>query len=856
MQNYTGRLRYANPKDLPSFPTVGLKDNDAATSAAASLGWANQKQFEHWKPGATPSSASTAAMLAKDYKTGPGWQPERNSAGAQAAILAAGSAKAAINSASSRRDVVNPAPRTSPSKPSPAAAASASMSNWGNSAANLAFKSSPSNKPSQPTAAAATAVASSTASGTQNTGTGSLERQKSLRAAKGAMAASTNRTRPRAKSTPTAPQPPSYPDQANAAANALSAATTAHRPTHRQTPSTGETGAVPFTTMNRQMFTSHPPVKPEVDEQRRQDVIHASAVAMAKRMYNQQQRAIDATKKAQAAAAASATTGNGPESPGASSEASSQPQPYVNLQEAAYKLAQDRLSKLHDEHQRSRDIQEYYGVGAGSTVTSGTGAGSSPAKRGMSLRNKLRRRASSDGAVVEDRRRSEHIRQQMSAFSTRLTEVDAQKRQRDRDAVLAAAQRNVRARLEGMDRQIAGDTGRPAPKLLSEWELKAHAAALSRSEARGREGEGIHEGMIDVGGGKWVDPKMVEEVAARRVQPTLDEINEKAEKERERQLALKLEEEKRREDEEKRKAREREVNEIHQKLKQEQKEKERAFKEEVKREEKIRKDAEKAARAEQKEEIKQEKHARKDAEKAAKAEEKAAKAEVKAEQKHQSDEVKHKGKEPAVASPTSPRARTSSSAADEPDSAQRRLFPAFEHTPHLLQTKPKDKDKDASSPKSPSGDETSSPTSKVKTWLKSRFTRPRAKTEQPTSSPSGGGGFIGGHTLHRRNADSLTSLDHSRSASMREVALAGRSKPTHQQSGLVGRSGVDSSVSSLSDSDGGFETVGAGNKRGSGGSGMISSLSPPPPPRGLKDPARKASGSPVRDSRFLENLDS
>lgn len=851
--NNSGRLRYADPKDLPYFPTVGLKDNDAATSAAASLGWANQKQFEHWKPGATSSSASTAAMLAKDYKTGPGWQPEPNSAGAQAAILAAGSAKAATNGSSNRREATDSTTHRAPAQPSPAAAASASMSTWGNSAANLAFKSNPARQPSQAAAAASSAAPRSVVSGTSTVEKSSLDRQKSLRAAKGAMAASTNRARPRAKSTPTAPQTPSYPDQANAAANALSAATSAHRPTnstHRPTPSAGEAGAIPFTTMNRQMFTSHPPVKPEVDEQRRADVIHASAVAMAKRMYNQQQRAIDATKKSQAAAAASATSGARAESV-ASSDTGSQPQPYVNLQEAAYKLAQERLAKLHEEHQRGRDINEYYGVGAGNSMSSGQAPSNPPVKRGLTMRNKLRRRASSDGDVIEDRRKSEQIRQQMSNFSTRLSEVDAQKRQRDRDAVLAAAQRNVRAQLEGMDRKIAGDTGRQAPNTVNEWNLKAHAAALNQSEARGAR-EGVNAGKIDIGGGKWIDPKDVEEVAARRVQPVLDEINEKAEKERERQLALKMEEEKRKEDEEKRKAREREVNDIHQKLKQEQKDKERAIKEEVKREEKIRKDAEKAAKAEQKEEIKQEKHARKEAEKASKAEEKAAKAEVEAEQKRQADEAKNKGKEPVVASPTSPSARrASTSAADEPESTQRRVFPAFEHTPHNLQTKSKsDTEK---SPKSPSGDEPTSPNSKsLKTWLKSRFSRPRAKTaeQQPTSSPAAEGGFIGGHTLHRRNADSLSSLDQSRSASMREVAMAGRSQPAaHQSSGLIGRSGVDSSVSSLS-SDDEFESVRGDESRVSG------TLSPPPALKGLEDPGRKVSGSPARDSRFLENLDS
>ncbi len=48
--------------------------------------------------------------------------------------------------------------------------------------------------------------------------------------------------------------------------------------------------------MNKLMFTSRPPVKLEVDEQKRTDVLHASAVAMAKKMYNQQQKMIESQK--------------------------------------------------------------------------------------------------------------------------------------------------------------------------------------------------------------------------------------------------------------------------------------------------------------------------------------------------------------------------------------------------------------------------------------------------------------------------------------------------------------------------------------------------------------------------------
>ncbi len=470
-----GRLKYASPQDLPSFPSIGVKgDHAAASSIAASLGWANHRSFEPWKPDTTISSsaASAAAMLARD----------RSGSGSKATSAA---------ESAGRKDTRQTAPQSA----------------WGSSAASQAFR---------------------THAAQHSTDVAASDRQWPPRAAKGAVGG------PRLRSV-SSPQPTRefHPDQISATSNALTAATTAHRPSIR--PPVDDTGAVPYTTMDRQMFTANPPVKPEVDEQNRADVIHASAVAMAKRMYNQQQRTTNAAKQ-----------------PGsvATSEAGTEPAPYVSLQEAAYKLAQDRLAKLREEHQRNREYHEYYGSSA------------IPPRR-FGLRGKLRRRSFSDGDVMEDRMRSQQIRKQTSLFTARLSEVDEQKRQKDRQALLAAAQRNVKAQLQGMDEKVYSETGKVTPALLSEWELKAHAAAQSRSEARRDD----NAGKIDIGGGKYMDSKTVNEIAAKRVQPLLDEINAKAEKERERQAALRLEEENRRRELEVQRARDREIKETHEKIK-------------------------------------------------------------------------------------------------------------------------------------------------------------------------------------------------------------------------------------------------------------------------------------------------
>lgn len=362
-----------------------------------------------------------------------------------------------------------------------------------------------------------------------------------MHAAKGAM-------RPRARSSPEPEE--SYPDQANAASNALSAATIAHRPSIRlPNVPVEEAGAIPFTNMDRQMFTSRPPVKSEVDEQHRNDVIHASAVAMAKKMYNQQQSVINTDSAARHARSSSFTRHR---TAGDVTDEDEQTTGFGNLQEAAYKLAQQRLAKLQDEHQKTRGLEEYYGA---STQPQRT-------KFGF-IRSKLaRRRSASDGALVEDKRKSMQIRKQMSLFDTKLAEVDEQKRARDRETLLATAQRNVQARLKTMDEKIQEEAGWVAPP-RDDWEWKARAAAQARFEASRLE----EERKVDIGGGKIMDREAIQAIAEKRVQPLLDEINEKAERERERRAQLKAEEDKRKEDVERDRLREKEIQEIHKKIK-------------------------------------------------------------------------------------------------------------------------------------------------------------------------------------------------------------------------------------------------------------------------------------------------
>lgn len=423
----------------------------------------------------------------------PSWEPAANPDGHRAAVLAVGSAGAALKQSAAHK----------------ATPTSHSHETWGSSAATQAFHAA--SRGSQADAPASLAKSRSLP-------------DRSLVAAKGAMSG-------RASSPLSATGlADAQAAEASAASSALRGATRAHRASMQQAkPSLHDVGAVPVTTMTRNMFTSHPHLQAQADEQSYNERLHQSAVDMARNMYQRQQRMLDQAKAA-----------NGDE-PAAGT--------HLNLQDAAYKQAQERLAKLHDEHQQSREYQAYYGNQTGP-------------RRKLSVASRLRRRSLPGHDDLDDRKRSDQIREQMSMFSTKLSQVDREKRAKDREALLAAAQRNVKARLQGMDERVYRETGRVNPSLAGEWELKAQQAAQARHEGRSE-----NKDKVDIGGGMFMTRDEVDAIAAKRVQPVLDDINEKAEAERERRAVLKMEEEARREEGEKQKARDREIKEMGKKTK-------------------------------------------------------------------------------------------------------------------------------------------------------------------------------------------------------------------------------------------------------------------------------------------------
>lgn len=426
--------------------------------------------------------------MAKDFKPTPTWHPETSSAGTKAARIAAADG-ITVHLRQPEADVA------------------------GTSAAEQAMRAKELIPPVNP-------------------GHTVDESSKALLAATGAMSSS----RKRAGSSPMVKA--SYPDSKNSAANALSAANFANRaPSSGGTLKTeaprgskssldgGKMHSAAVTNLSRQMYTSHPPVAPEVDEINRQAGLRAAAVSMAKQIYEVQQRAIERATVADRSDSQYAASSVHNRQASVSEDFSHQsPQQYINLQEAAQKLAADRLAKLQDEHAAYKN---HYGTSSGQSR--------------LSLRGLQRRRAFSDGQATEsDGDRSKRMRPEMSLFHSKFAQDDVNKRQKDREALMAAAQRNVKASMHGMDEKVYSETGKVSPAMLQSWEDQA----LARAEADSKTRLARH-GMINLGGGKYLDQSKIDAIAAQKVQPTLDEITEKVEKQKARDEQLRLDEQER-----------------------------------------------------------------------------------------------------------------------------------------------------------------------------------------------------------------------------------------------------------------------------------------------------------------------
>ncbi|KAK4947790.1 Eisosome assembly protein [Elasticomyces elasticus] len=475
-------LKYARAQDLPSYPSKGGVKL-ASAGAAASLADSNKKSVDLWTPGNIPA-ANIAADKAKDYEMDPLWEPELSKGASKAALIA-------------HRDQ------------GPVNIWRATESDTGSSAATSALQNQFS-----PPAITEREVSKD-------------GRQKALLAATASMSSG----RRRAESAPMKPQPPPGNSAwALQAANSISGRKSSDIPASQQSTNSGNLDPARIQNMarkniNRQMYTANPPVAIEVEERNRQDMLRASAVAMAKKMYAIQQTHIDDARGIRRSEShyAAHTARKRAQSDAANEAIPAELPRYENLEEAARKLAQERLAKLHDEN---AEYRQYYGQ-------------TSPQKQSrLSLRGRPRRTSNLQDDSDSDEEQSRRIKTQMSIFQSKLAEVDTKKRQSDRDALLAIAHKNVTARMNVIDEQVFSETGKTSPQQREQWERQARERAQRDSDQRM-----VNVGKVHIGGGKYLDQSEIDAIARARLQPTFDEISEKAEAQRARDEEIRKEQE-------------------------------------------------------------------------------------------------------------------------------------------------------------------------------------------------------------------------------------------------------------------------------------------------------------------------
>ncbi|OAG00670.1 uncharacterized protein CC84DRAFT_1168728 [Paraphaeosphaeria sporulosa] len=785
-------LKHAQAHDLPSFPSHGI-DTRTSAGAAANLATANFKSPSYPKATPTSAAAGKAALLANDYKMDPLWQPTASAAGSKAALLA-------------HRDGVN----LNLWKAEPSA--------HGHSAANIAMAKK--------------------GLGPQADWSNAEEgRKKALIAATGA---TSETRRKRAQSSPASP--PLYPDAQNSAKNALSAATISHSASMRKPQVTAttitdsnrlgseamEAARIQHSKVSREMYTDRPPVALEVEEKKRNDALRASAISMAKKMMDVQEKNKSAGHANSGAIAAQKQQPHVRGEDNLKQEAMR----YIGIQEAAQKLAAERLAKIGPDE--ASQFRSYYGYEKQSRNRLSI-------RRGRNRANSNPERGDSDSD--DDEFQSRRIRAQMSQLNKGIAQVDEKKREQDRRYLMEAAQRKVALQMAGIDKQVYDKTGKFSPSMVEEWDAKARARASANSEARME-----NHGKVHIGHGKYMDQSEIDAIAQARMQPTLDEINEKTEKRfaQEEERRLELAEEKR----------------------QQQIEHERAA--EIKAEEKN-------SKAEEKRALK----AKAAEEKAAAKQEKAAEKEKKAEEKRLAKEQKRKSREapaehvPAAtggaalgtAAMSGGAATTGTATSPTGDvaspAATRTLVDEDEHYPDATRAertsveepvaarasttedeataaRPSTATEDAStSPTSPT-----SPSKKRLTGLFGKFKRRSKATPEP--------GFIGGVSL--RNSESNPRSN--------QEAGDGNVIPNHipNAKGEFGRRHSD--ISSLSADS----SRGRPIERTATQESKVSQLSEyeeardtfnenlAPPPSFPTDVNARNSGSPVRDSKFREVL--
>ncbi|KAK6354351.1 hypothetical protein TWF730_008758 [Orbilia blumenaviensis] len=502
-------LKRANPKDLPSYPSRGVQNLEASAGKAALLAASHSKSPELWKPDRLPA-AGAAASLANNIKSPEPWNPGPLPTAAAAALLAGDSkppeiwrpstpSKSASQAATSVRQRAHTMPESKRPQSTANALAAAGVANSPKKLSKPAPKSPP---------------------------TLAYDINKI-----NALAAQNAQNRLSAVSQPRSALPQSQTDKNMS--DILRAASISMAKNMSKSPpptkSTTRTHMSAGTSMPPGSYYSHIPTSPK-------------KISPAEPKLNR--------KSSSQAASIAASSDLHSVLSGDSDER--QIRYYPHLEEAARKAASERLARLQAEHDRARKasgLPPSWQAGGKAPTTrarSSTAPSSTPKPTQGS---KAAATAATTTAAAPRRQpdatdyaRSLKIKSDTAKLTKQMDSVDKDRQARDYLALLAVAEKNVKARMQDLETKVAEDQGRVPKHLQAEWDAKAKMLSAEYERKRAEESE-KKKGKINMGGGLWYDQEDLERIARGNVQPILEEINVKAEKERARVEALRVEKE-------------------------------------------------------------------------------------------------------------------------------------------------------------------------------------------------------------------------------------------------------------------------------------------------------------------------
>ncbi|KAK6529986.1 hypothetical protein TWF694_003362 [Orbilia ellipsospora] len=509
----SAQLKRADPKDLPSYPSRGVSDLGLSAGRAAVLAASNSKSPELWKPDPIPA-AGTAANLAKSVKSPEPWKSGPLPNAATAALLAGdvpkvpqawqpSSSASASKAASLVKDRKPAETKRSPPQTTPNALAAAGMAN-----------KSPKKVATKPA----------------STQTPAYDINKiNARASQNAQTTLASASQPR--SLPSQSQTDKNMSDILRAAKTSMAKTSKSPPTRPiSTLASSSTPSMPPNSYYSHIPTSPP--KPSLEPSTEKTLNRQSSMAAAS-----------------VAAYSDAFTHESVEE-----QSHRTPKYYPHLEEAARKAASERLARLQAEHDRARKASGL----PPSWQPSGphTRSITSPAQQEQQRQTRARATSAAKSAVAAgvpasapkkkseaaDFARSMKIKSDTAKLGRQMDSVDKDRQARDYLALMAAAEKNVKSRMEALETKVAEDQGRVPKHLQAQWDAKARMLSEESERKRAAEQE-KKKGKIDMGGGLWYDQEDLERLAKGNVQPILDEINVKAEKERARLEALRVEKE-------------------------------------------------------------------------------------------------------------------------------------------------------------------------------------------------------------------------------------------------------------------------------------------------------------------------